>query len=100
MVDKNPKSAPKAQTPMPEQYIPDEADILRELKQKEKRKQYMQSPKAKVNRKAYQKKRYAKVKADRDAIEHLKATDPARYAELVKKAQEQAAAEAAQRAAG
>ena len=71
---------------MPE-IVPTEEMILRELKAREKRKAYMNTPKAIENRKRYMKKRYEQTKATKQAIEELKAKDPAAYDKLVKLAQ-------------
>ena len=74
---------PKTKT---EEFIPSEEAILRELKQREKRKAYMQSPKATANRQKYMKKRYEETKAIKSAITTMKETDPAAYERLVAKA--------------
>lgn len=61
-------------------------ELIRELRQSIKRKEYMSSPEAKEKRKAYMKERYAKIKAAREALKKLKETDPAKYEELMHKA--------------
>lgn len=73
-------------------FVPSEDAILRELKQREVRKQYQTSDKAQEKRKAYQKKKYAETKATRTAIDSLKANDPERYEELMSQAKAKAAA--------
>jgi hypothetical protein len=73
----------KSTTP---EVAPSEDAILRELKQREVRKQYQTSDKAKDNRKKYQQKRYAQQTATRKAIDDLKAADPAKYEELMAQA--------------
>ena len=75
-----------------QEFVPSEDAILRELRQREVRKQYQTSDKAKAQRKAYQQKRYAETKATRAAIENLKETDPDKYNELMAKAKAAAAA--------
>ena len=72
-----------------QEFVPSEDAILRELKQREVRKQYQTSDKAKAQRKAYQQKRYAETKAIRDAI---KTMSPEKLAELQAKAKAAAAA--------
>ncbi len=64
------------------EFVPTEEQILRELKQREKRKTYMNTPKAKENRKKYMKKRYGETKAIKGAIADMKANDPEAYARL------------------
>ena len=68
------------------EFVPTEEQILKELKQKEMRKKYMTSDKAKVNRKAYQLKRQAERKVLTAAIAKIKAEDPGKYAEMMAKA--------------
>jgi hypothetical protein len=75
-----------------QEFVPSEDAILRELRQREVRKNYQTSDKAKAQRKAYQQKRYAETKATRDQIERLKEADPEKYAELEAKAKAAAAA--------
>jgi hypothetical protein len=75
----------KKAPPKTEEFVPTEEQILRELRQAEKRKAYMQSPKAKENRKKYAKKRYEELKAVRAAIKELKEKDPAKYNQLMAK---------------
>lgn len=75
-----------------QEFVPSEDAILRELRQREVRKAYQTSDKAKAQRKAYQQKRYAETKATRAAIDDLKKTDPARYEALIEKAKAAAAA--------
>ncbi len=70
----------------PEAFVPTEEQILKELKQKEMRKKYMTSDKAKVNRKAYQQKRQAERKVLTATIAKMKEDEPAKYAELMAKA--------------
>lgn len=82
----------KGKQTLPEEFVPTEEQILRELKQKEKRKQYMQSDKAKENRQTYMKKRYEETKALRAAIDDMKTTDPEKYAALQRKAAAEVAA--------
>jgi len=77
--------------------MPSEEQILRELKQREKRKQYMSSDKAKANRQIYMKKKYEQTKSDRAAIASLKESDPGKYAELEARAKAAVAAEAAKK---
>ena len=77
--------ADKAQPPAKE-FLPTEEAILRELKQREKRKEYMTSPKAVENRKKYMKKRYAETKTIKAAIAEMKEKDPAGYAALLERA--------------
>ena len=72
------KAAPKGE----QEFVPTEEQILRELKQREKRKTYMDTPKAKENRKRYMKKRYDETKAIKAAIADMKEKDPAAYARL------------------
>lgn len=74
-----------------QEFVPDENAILRELRQREVRKNYQTSDKAKDQRKTYQKKRYAQQKATRGAIDELKKTDPKKYDELMAKAKAAAA---------
>ncbi len=81
------QSTTKGGRNMPTEQLPTEEMILRELKQREKRKTYMNSPKAKEGRKKYMKKRYEQTKAVKVAIEDLKAKDPAAYEKLLKLAQ-------------
>lgn len=69
------------------EFVPTEEQILRELKQREKRKQYMQSDKAKANRKTYMQKRYDETKVTRAAIKELEQSDPEKYARLMAIAQ-------------
>ncbi len=75
-----------------QEFVPSEDAILRELRQREVRKNYQTSDKAKAQRKAYQQKRYAETKATRAKIDELKKADPAKYAELEAKAKAAAAA--------
>jgi len=84
MPDKTKRTTP---TTVPEEttFTPTEEQILREMKQQEKRKQYQTSEKAIINRKKYMTKHYAEVKANRDAVKNLKETDPVKYAELMAK---------------
>jgi len=84
----------------PGEGVPSEEAILRELKQREKRKQYMQSDKAKENRKVYMKKKYEQTKQDRAAISNLKETDPTRYAQLEAQAKALVEAERSKKAVG
>ena len=84
-------------TVTPVNTMPTEEQILRELKQREKRKQYMSSDKAKANRQTYMKKKYEQTKSDRAAIASLKESDPGKYAELEAKAKAMVAAEAAKK---
>lgn len=88
---------PKKTTSTPVPNLPTEEQILRELKQREKRKQYMTSDKSVASRKTYMKKKYEQTKADRAAIAALKDSDPGRYAELEAKAKAMVAAEAAKK---
>lgn len=69
------------------EFVPTEEQILRELKQREKRKAYMTTPKAKDNRKKYMKKRYEETKVIKSAIADMKEKDPEGYARLVARAQ-------------
>lgn len=69
------------------EFVPSEEQILRELKQREKRKAYMTTPKAVENRKKYMKKRYEETKAIKAAIAEMKEKDPEGYARLVARAQ-------------
>lgn len=68
------------------EFVPTEEQILRELKQRERRKVYMDSPKAKENRQKYMKKRYAETKAVKAAIADMKEKDPEAYERLIAKA--------------
>jgi len=68
--------------PKATEFVPTEEQILRELKQRERRKVYMDSPKAKESRQKYMKKRYAETKAVKAAIADMKANDPDAYARL------------------
>lgn len=68
------------------EFVPTEEAILRELKQREKRKAYMTTPKAKENRKKYMKKRYTETKVIKAAIADMKEKDPAAYERLVARA--------------
>ena len=90
MADKNNKGN-KGTTGAQEAFVPSEEAILRELKQREVRKNYQTSDKAKEQRKAYQQKRYAETKAIRDQIKTL---SPEKLAELTAKAKAAAAAAA------
>lgn len=76
---------PKKPSNQEQEFIPTEEAILKELRQREKRKEYMTSDKAKANRQKYMKKRYVETKATRDAIKKLQETDPEKYAELMHK---------------
>ena len=69
-----------------EEFVPTEEQILKELKQKEMRKKYMTSDKAKVNRKAYQQKRQAERKVLTATIAKMKAEEPEKYAEMMARA--------------
>ena len=73
-------------TPATKEFVPTEEQILRELKQREKRKEYMTTPKALENRKKYMKKRYVETKAIKSAIADMKEKDPEAYARLMQKA--------------
>jgi hypothetical protein len=81
-----------AGTPGTAAFVPDEQAILKELKQREVRKAYMTTDKAKANRKTYQQKRYLTQAATRDAIKNLKDTDPVKYNEMMAKVQADIAA--------
>ena len=78
--------APTKPTPKATEFVPTEDQILRELKQREKRKTYMNTPKAVENRKKYMKKRYEETKAIKSAITEMKEKDPEAYARLVARA--------------
>lgn len=69
-----------------EEFVPSEEQILKELKQKEQRKTYMASDKATTKRKAYQLKKQVERKAINARIKELQETNPAKYAELMKRA--------------
>ena len=69
-----------------EEFVPTEEQILKELKQKEMRKKYMLSDKAKANRKSYQLQRQAERKVLTATIAKMKEEDPEKYAELMSKA--------------
>ena len=71
---------------------PTEEQILAEMRQQEKRKQYQKSAKAVENRQKYMKKHYGDIKANRDAIKSLKVSDPEKYAALMAKVQADIAA--------
>lgn len=73
--------------------VPTEEQILKELKQREKRKQYMNTDKAKASRKAYMQKKYQERKAANAAIANLKESNPAEYERLMAKVQDQIAKE-------
>ena len=77
MVDK--KAAQTTGAKQPEAFVPSEDAILREMKQREVRKQYQTSDKAKAQRKTYQQKRYNETKATRAQIELLKKQNPQRF---------------------
>jgi len=81
------KTGRRGAAPATEEFVPSEEQILRELKQREKRKQYMNTPKAQANRAKYMKDRYEKTKAIKGAIASLKESDPVKYDELMKQAQ-------------
>ena len=87
------KGTTKVETP----NLPTEEQILRELKQREKRKQYMTSDKAVANRKTYMKKKYEQTKSDRAAVTALKDSDPEMYARIEARAKAEVAAEAAKK---
>ncbi len=69
-----------------EAFVPTEEQILKELKQKEMRKKYMTSDKAKANRKTYQQRRQAERKVLTATIAKMKEEEPAKYAQLMKQA--------------
>ena len=62
-----------------------EEQILKLMKQDQKRKEYQTTPKAIANRKAYQTKHQAEQKAARDFMKDLKTNHPEQYAEYMAK---------------
>ena len=63
-----------------------EEQILKMMKQDQKRKEYQTTPKAIANRKQYQVKHQAEQKAARDFMKDLKTNNPDEYARLMAKA--------------
>ena len=63
-----------------------EEQILKMMKQDQKRKEYQTTPKAIANRKQYQIKHQAEQKAARDFMKDLKTNNPDEYARLMAKA--------------
>jgi len=79
-------AGPETREAPAKEFVPTEEAILRELKQREKRKAYMTTPKALANRKKYMKKRYEETKAIKSAIADMKEKDPEGYERLVNRA--------------